>query len=158
MIKLEILSDYNRINEYAAVCWLAMGENPGPVTDEFIREITRYVDNARSNNPVINHENGLAFALWDDDKIIGTLCVNEDRHFSKCAQFNHFAIVPSARGHMYGRYLLNVIRQLISKYCDFKYGIGSTVTAGPFYQALKIPKIGEITADGYTRYFYGAAL
>lgn len=112
MIIIALFQDKDRINEFADVCWYAMGENPGPVTSEFIAEITQYVDNARRDHPIIDRDNRLAFALYDDDdKIVGTLCVNEDRHFTGCAQFNHFAVIPSARGQMHGRYILNKVRE-----------------------------------------------
>lgn len=155
-MRFDLLKDYNRIQEYAEVCWLAMGDNPGPIAQEFIQEITRYVDNANSDNPIIDRDRGLAFAVFDDKGgIAGTLCANEDRHFTDCLQLNHLAVTPGARGRMYGRILLNKVAESVKKYSGLKYIIGSTVTAGPFYEALRIKKIGEITANGYTRYFYG---
>ncbi|MCL2440075.1 MAG: GNAT family N-acetyltransferase [Alphaproteobacteria bacterium] len=158
-IKFELLIDHARIDEFAAVAWLAQGEGSGLApTPKFLAEIKRYIDNANSPDPKITRASGLAFVLTDEDKIIGTILADEDRHFDNAAQLNDLAVVPEYRGRFLGRKLLRHAFVAVKKYSDYEYVVGSTVLSGAYYEALKIPHVGTLEIDGCKRRFYGAKI
>ena len=156
-MKIEILTDYGRIDEFVGVAMLA---GPSGTRDENIEKITAFVDNANTGAR-LGLNTGLAFCVLDDDgampgrgAIVGTLTVSECPHFG-CAMMDCFAVLPRAQGRMIGKILLSRVRDVVASHSDYKYIIGSTTRTGKFYEALGIPKIGTVKGPHSEKSFYG---
>ncbi len=155
-IRIELLSDFNKIEEFAEIAWLAV-DKKSVVPSRFLREINYYVVNANTKKPMINKNHGLACVLNNDGKIIGTICINEDTLFKNTAHFNYFSVLPGQVGKMHGSKLLLHACEIVNQYSNFEYILGSSLT-GAHYKEIGIKKIGKITANGQTKYFYGKEL